>query len=307
MGDAPPFTLVRVADGVHAALVTLEGGALGNAAIVDLGDATLVFDTCLTLAAARALRRAAEELTGRSPAYVINSHYHADHVAGNQVFAPEAVVIGTERTCELMRTDMFATASAAAIPRLERQLRETGDESRRTFLLENLHAYRAYRAEADERQQVLPTVTFERRLRIRGSGRTVELVCPGGGHTASDSYLHLPEDRVAIMGDLLAVGRHPAFPHGDPVEWRRILTEVLELDLERLVPGHGPVGTLADIELEHDYLGMVEAIATIVARRDLTREEIIVPPPFDRLDQSPIFDINVDVLARRLNPALADL
>src|SRR5437588_715096 len=134
--------------------------------------------------------------------------------------------------------------------------------ARRTFLLENLHAYRAYRAEADERQQVLPTITFEQRLRIRGSGRTVELVCPGGGHTASDSYLHLPEDRVAIMGDLLAVGRHPAFPHGDPVEWRRILTEVLELDLESLVPGHGPVGTLADVELEHDDLGRVEAIRT---------------------------------------------
>jgi glyoxylase-like metal-dependent hydrolase (beta-lactamase superfamily II) len=303
MQDVLPFELERVADGVHAAVVTMEGGALGNAAIVDLGDATLVFDTCLTLAAARELRRAAEELTGRPPAYLVNSHFHADHVAGNQVFAPEAVVIATERTRELMRTDEFAAGAAAAVPRIERQLPETEDESRRSFLLENLHAYRAYLAETAERRLVLPTVTFERRLRIHGSDRSVELICHGGGHTSSDSFLHLPEDRVALMGDLLMVGRHAAFPHGDPVEWRRILTEVLELDLDRVVPGHGPVGTLDDVDVIRRYLEMVESGAGALARGELAREEATVPAPFDGLDQSPIFDINVDVLVRRLSPA----
>lgn len=299
-----PFELERVVDGVHAAVVTLEGGALGNAAIVDLGDATLVFDTCLTLTAARALRRAAEELTGRPPAYLVNSHFHADHVAGNQVFVPDAIVIATARTRELMRTDNFAAGVVTAIPSLERQLPETDDPLRRSFLLENLHAYRAFLAEVDEHQVVLPTVTFDRRLRIHGSARSVELVCHGGGHSPSDSYLHLPEDRVALMGDLLMVGRHAAFPQGDPAQWRRILTRMLELDLDHVVPGHGPVGTLQDVEMNRRYIEMVESLAGAIVRGELAREEAVAPAPFDGLDQTQIFHINVDALVRRLSPTV---
>jgi glyoxylase-like metal-dependent hydrolase (beta-lactamase superfamily II) len=221
-------------------------------------------------------------------------------VSGNQVFAPEAVVIATDRTRELMRNDDFLTGVVAAIPRLEQLLGETEDPARRSFLLENLHAYRAYLAEAPDHRVVLPAVTFARRLRIHGSQRSVELVCSGGGHSPSDSYLHVPDVRVALMGDLLMVGRHGAFPLGDPVEWRRILGEVLELDLDRLVPGHGPMGTLADVEWERRYLEMVESVAAAVARGELAREEAAALPPFDDLDQTPIFDINLDALLRRL-------
>jgi glyoxylase-like metal-dependent hydrolase (beta-lactamase superfamily II) len=95
--ESPYFLLERVADGVYAALARPGAGALGNAAIVDLGDRALVFDTFLMPQAARGLRGAAESLTGRPVAYVVNSHFHADHVCGNQVFA-DATIIATEQT-----------------------------------------------------------------------------------------------------------------------------------------------------------------------------------------------------------------
>src|SRR4051812_36311615 len=98
--ESEHFTLQAVAEGVWAAIARLDGGAaVGNTAIVDLGDRTLVFDTCWTPTAARDLRAAAETLTGRSVTYTINSHRHGDHVLGNQVFA-DTVLVATERTRE---------------------------------------------------------------------------------------------------------------------------------------------------------------------------------------------------------------
>src|SRR5690348_9930601 len=82
---SPYFHLERLAEGVWAAIVARGTGAWGNTGIVALGEKTLVFDTFLTPAAARDLRAAAEALSGQPVAYVVNSHYHMDHIHGNAV------------------------------------------------------------------------------------------------------------------------------------------------------------------------------------------------------------------------------
>src|SRR6478609_4034511 len=96
---SPYFRLERLAEGVWAAIVARGTGAWGNAGIVALGERTLVFDTFLTPAAARDLRTAAEALTGQPVAYVVNSHYHMDHIHGNAVF-DDATIITTGKTRE---------------------------------------------------------------------------------------------------------------------------------------------------------------------------------------------------------------
>src|SRR5215469_11776668 len=100
---SPYFTLHKVAEGAYAAISVSGTGALGNAGIVDLGDAALIFDTCLTVQAARDLHSAAQQLVGQPVKYVVNSHYNADHVNGNQGFI-DAMVISTEGTRALMAT-----------------------------------------------------------------------------------------------------------------------------------------------------------------------------------------------------------
>src|SRR5689334_16492060 len=96
---SPYFHLEQLAEGVWAAIVARGTGAWGNAGIVALGERTLVFDTFLTSAAARDLRAAAEALTSQPVAYVVNSHYHMDHIHGNAVF-DDATIIATEKTHE---------------------------------------------------------------------------------------------------------------------------------------------------------------------------------------------------------------
>jgi cyclase len=85
------FQLEQLAEGVYAAIALAGGGSGSNAGMIDLGDRTLVFDTFLTPQAADELRAAAEHLLGRPVAYVINSHWHCDHIQGNQAFGGETV------------------------------------------------------------------------------------------------------------------------------------------------------------------------------------------------------------------------
>ncbi|HNE69784.1 MAG TPA: MBL fold metallo-hydrolase, partial [Anaerolineales bacterium] len=76
------FTYHELAEGIWAAIVIPTGLAASNSGIVDLGDHTLIFDTTLSPASAVELRKTAENLTGRAVTYVLNSHWHQDHVFG---------------------------------------------------------------------------------------------------------------------------------------------------------------------------------------------------------------------------------
>src|SRR6476469_7044401 len=90
------FTIQQLAPGVWAAIQNDQfGKAICNAGIVDMGDKTLIFDPFMIPEAARELRETAERLTGRPVSIVVDSHYHNDHIRGNQEFKPEATIIST--------------------------------------------------------------------------------------------------------------------------------------------------------------------------------------------------------------------
>ena len=91
------FGLQQLADGVYAAVHADGGWVICNVGIVDLGERTLIFDTGLSPQGAVELRAAAVALTGRVPYYVVNSHYHNDHIRGNQVFN-DGLLVSTART-----------------------------------------------------------------------------------------------------------------------------------------------------------------------------------------------------------------
>ena len=95
------FTIQNLAPGVWAAIQNDNyGKAICNAGIVDLGDKTLVFDPFMNPQAAKELKEAAEQLTGKPVSLVVNSHFHNDHIRGNQVFDQETNIISTVYTRE---------------------------------------------------------------------------------------------------------------------------------------------------------------------------------------------------------------
>ena len=91
------FNLHRLAEGVYAAVAKPGQGARSNAGVVDLGDELLVFHSFSTPSAAKELRKQAEMICGKKVKYLINSHYHGDHMFGNQVFE-DATIISTSLT-----------------------------------------------------------------------------------------------------------------------------------------------------------------------------------------------------------------
>ncbi|HEX9038278.1 MAG TPA: MBL fold metallo-hydrolase [Ktedonobacterales bacterium] len=255
------FTIERVGEGAWAAIAIPGRGTMGNAGIVDLGDLTLIFDTTLSLAAARDLRVAAERLTGQRPRYVVNSHHHLDHAQGNQIF-DDATIIGTSRAAEMitqendpflatmrergMALDAEARAAAAAAdPAIRRDMDEQNDD-----LLVLLN-------EAHEARSRLPDLRFTSRLTLHGDARHAELITWGGGHTPSDVVLYLPHARILYSGDLIFHHAHASIETGDPYEWLRILGEMEKFSVDKLVPGHGLVGDHGAIAAQRAYLATV--------------------------------------------------
>jgi len=205
---------------------------VGNAGLVDLGDGTLVFDTFWAPAAARGLAEAAERLGLGPVRIVVNSHWHADHVRGNQVFEA-ATIVSTGRTRELV-----ATRGQERLAGLVQELETTEDVPRDVV------------AAVVEIELRLPDETFEER---RDFG-ACELLTFGGGHTESDAILLVGDARVLFAADLVVVRSHGWVGDGDVESWLGILERIRGLEFDVVVPGHGPVGTRADLDAMEGYL-----------------------------------------------------
>jgi glyoxylase-like metal-dependent hydrolase (beta-lactamase superfamily II) len=129
-----------------------------------------------------------------------------------------------------------------------------------------------------------PNLTFERRLAFEDSRRKAELHVVEPGHTDSDAFLLLPEERVLFMGDLGFFGCQPFMVFCDPAAWRAWLKEAEEFDVEAFVPGHGPLGTVADLVLQRQYIAVVEDLVAQAVQEGLMVEETMalpLPEPFD--------------------------
>jgi cyclase len=230
--DSADFHLEQVAEGAWAAIAGSDRLAVGNAGIVDLGGETLVFDTFFTPTAARGLLDAASRLGLPPPSVVVNSHWHGDHVRGNQVFEG-ATIIATRATRELI-----AGRGQDRLAGFQQELETSGDAPPELVLA------------VAEIEQRLPDDLFDER---RSFGRA-ELSTYGGGHTQSDAFLNVPDAGVLFAADLVLVRSHAWMGDGDPDAWPAIVERIAELSWDVLVPGHGPVGGRADLEIFRAYL-----------------------------------------------------
>ncbi len=295
------FTIKKLADGVYAAISKNGGYAICNAGIIDLGDATLIFDPFMTPEAAEDLKKAALGLTGRKVKYVINSHFHNDHIGGNQVF-DGAIIISTERTRELIAKYQpleIAEDKKSAPQELEKITKEnistmTHHEHEENIMWKGY--YEALVTSSDSLKVVLPNVTFKNQLTLHGTKRSVMLLCYGTGHTESDLFLFLPGEKTAFLGDLLFVQNQPWLGDGDPDKWRTYLDSIAHLNIKIFVPGHGPLGTIADIDSMKLYFENVNKTAIAYYQKGKLPEDdqaLKSPPPFDKWFLSNFYKPNI--------------
>jgi glyoxylase-like metal-dependent hydrolase (beta-lactamase superfamily II) len=305
------FQLEHLADGVCAAIHNLhteDGWAGCNAGIVDLGDRTLVFDTFESPKAAKDLRDAAESLTGRKVHTVINSHPHNDHFWGNQAFSSDVDIISTTKTRELIAAEgpgevqWYRDTTQKRLEILEAQFAEAHDEATRINLRFLIFYYQAIIATLPELQIRLPNLTFTGDLTFNGPKRSAKLITFDGGHSKSDAILHLPDDGIVFMADLLFIDVHPYFPDGDPEEIQHILAEVRKMQAKTFVPGHGPVGQTLHLDWMDKYIGTLNSLVRETINRGATEAEIdkiAIPREYEHLIYPTFFQANLKFLYQR--------
>ena len=265
------FEYRQLADGVFAAIHKTGGYGICNAGIVNLGKETLVFDCCLSPEAVRDLKKAAEELTGNQVKYVVNSHYHNDHVRGNQVFTG-ARIIATTRTRALMEQLSAAEVEDEKLSvdeRLADAAFKIANEEDTTRMNEHqlwLGYYQSMKSSHAEYKLTLPDYLVDDSLSLKGKKRSVQLISKGGGHSESDMIMWLPAEKILFAGDLVFIGFHPWFGEADIPGWLSYLQYMKRLGPAVVVPGHGEVGKSADIDEMSGYLTSVETILAEMVR-----------------------------------------
>ncbi|MEO7398609.1 MAG: MBL fold metallo-hydrolase, partial [Ilumatobacteraceae bacterium] len=151
----------------------------------------------------------------------------------------------------------------------------------------------------------LPTRTFEGRLDIEVGGRRVELIEVGPAHTTGDVIAYVPDARTVYTGDILFIGGTPIVWAGPLSNWIAACDLMLGLDVDTVVPGHGPLTDKAGIVAVRDYLSFVETEAT--ARFDAGMDawdaaRDIGLGAFGDLGEAGRISVNVDAVYRSLDP-----
>jgi glyoxylase-like metal-dependent hydrolase (beta-lactamase superfamily II) len=294
-----PYHVEQLADGIFA-IVRHDPIAFANNAnsVVIIGnDDVVVVDAQYTRAATLQTLAAIRRLTPKPVRFVINTHWHDDHVAGNQVYRdsfPAVEFIAHEATREdlvtLGRPNRAATLAVtdSYTKRLERLMASglgidstplVGSE--RTALLSTISIAREYQRDAATFRETLPTLTLSRWLTLTRGTRRIEVRHFGRGNTRGDVIVFVPDAGVVATGDLLVAPVPFAF-NSFPSDWIASLDSIRALAPTVIVPGHGPV--------MHDdsYLRQVTAMLTAV--RDQVASAIAHDVPLDEVRRTVTLD-----------------
>lgn len=240
--------LEELGTGVYAYLQPNGSWGWSNAGLITSGRSSMLVDTLYTLEMTRemieSMRRSIP--AARSFDTLVNSHADGDHTWGNQLIEG-AQIIATENTAE----DLHAFMPEAAM-RLK-----SGDPA---LGIAGRYVQQIFAPfDFSDIEVTLPTRTFTGTLTLQVGEKTVDLHQIGPAHSRGDLIVHVPEDRVAYVADLLFIGGHPAMWSGPVAKWIDACNRIIDLDVDHIVPGHGPVTDAAGARQVRDYLEYVVA------------------------------------------------
>jgi glyoxylase-like metal-dependent hydrolase (beta-lactamase superfamily II) len=303
----------------HSVYAYLQDGTWGlsNAGLVADAAGSLLVDTLydleLTGQMLSRMKRTtpfAERLTT-----VVNTHANGDHCWGNQLVS-DARIIASRAAAKEMRElppALMATMISGA-----RFVARSGARTRGVLgLLGKLGVRRAEAlAEAagfivekfgvfDFRPITLtpPTETFSGRMSLHVGDQAVELIEVGPAHTKGDVLVHLPAARVAFTGDILFIGSHPIIWEGPVQNWIDACDRLLELDVDVIVPGHGPLTNKEGVRRTKEYWQRLMNVtkngqAAGASADEITRE--LFAEAFDGWTEKSRLAVNVDTIYREL-------
>jgi len=224
--------LIEVAPKVFAFVQPTGETGISNAGLIVGSEAAVAVDALMVPSMTRRFVTAIKKATRKPVAQLINTHHHLDHTGGNRFFRSAAII-------SHVRCREALAPGFPPLPLLQRFMPRFAKE----FPLMKV---------------VLPTVTFEDRLVIHDGQREIQLWHPGGmAHTIGDAAVYLPKEKILFTGDIAFHYVTPLAFQGHVGNWIKAADRLLAFEANVLVPGHGPIGTKADLKKMRDYLALV--------------------------------------------------
>ena len=280
------FRMQKLADGVYAAVRTDPPGLMVDANslfIINESDVVVVDAPEASAAMIAALRK----LTDKPVAFLINTHWHDDHVIGNAVWRaayPGVRFVAHSSLREYLpdtgaknRQQMIAGAPEFAA-RMQAQMdagknlrdEPISDEERASYA-SDIRLVRHYMEVVPGTPTVLPDIDVNDELILTRGRRRIEVRHLGSGHTRADLVVWLPKERIAATGDLVVwpvplVGAEQSHVR----DWPTTLDALLALRPAVFVPGHGPVMRTPDYPraLRALFASVDRQVETAVTRGD---------------------------------------
>ena len=284
-GASSPFQVVqgksykfeKVAEGVYYA----TGGVGGNHPIIVNDDEVLLVDTGTTPATARDLLEDLKLITNKPVRYVVNTHFHYDHTDGNQIFGPDVQIIAHEfvrtaiTTFDVMHREPYLTSQGTRLPplieSLKKQIADEKDAAKRSALEKDLAEAQTLWQQLQEVKPTPPNVTYSSKLVLNRGQREIQILFLGRGHTAGDTFVYLPKEKIICTGDMME--SQVAFM-GDAFfdEWVATMGALKNMDFTLVLPGHGvPFRDKGLISAWQGYLN------DIVKQADQMRQQGVSP------------------------------
>lgn len=226
--------LTKITDNVYSYVDVRNGSkenSFGaNAGIIIGNDGVIVVDTLISAKEAKRFIKDIRAITDKPIRYVVNTHYHLDHVFGNSEFVKlGAVVIAQENDKKMMQ-------KAAAV------------------VLKNIAQYGLTAEDMAGTVPSYPTISYGDRMTIDIGGQQVELIHARYSHTSGDTLVYLRDKKVIFAGDILFTNYHPFLGEGDIDQWAKELDDIRAMDVDTIIPGHGPLSGKKDLEDMKAYI-----------------------------------------------------
>lgn len=222
----PAPKVEKISDRVYALLGPVglpdkkNGGYMNNSAVIVGATGVILVDTGFHDEIGQHLKQIIASLTPKPVTHIINTHHHGDHTLGNIAFSG-ATVVSAQKCKELVETTGYEWIDIIQNV-LERKFPNTKPVSATKTFGDGRHT------------QTIDGVNFE-------------FWIPAGSHTPGDLVVYLPDEKILIAGDIVVEHMAPSFRDAHVKNWIGALKDIERFDAKHIIPGHGPLVTLAQV------------------------------------------------------------
>ncbi len=207
-----------------------------------------------------------KEFNKKTFAYLINTHSHWDHTGGNQVFN-DAVIVGHENCLSEMTEfwkdkNKIKESLRKIIADYKNQLKTIDPEWQDSLdiQLKLIRYQHAYNDLLKDRLITPPTKTFNDTLNISLGDITFDVIYFGNAHSGSDILIHIPEEKVLMVGDLFSKYGRPSIDDFNRIDMKRwaIVKNWIEKRINYIgcvLNGHGEILKMTDLESFIELIG----------------------------------------------------